>query len=171
MQIPKSIAKYVGSSIIIITVIICVIALLNQRMLITGAIEHFNFKHKELSKEINKNTEATERLAHGLYSIDELYNMGKKYVKRKDGTRYVKTTVLTDEYFLQADSPFGVNPTSDMEICLSEIYLLLRNLSNILKKHNIVQFNSIVLELKYNLKELIDDYKQLKKEGILQNEN
>ena len=166
MQIPKSIAKYVGSAIIIITVIICVIALLNQRMLITGAIEHFNFKHKELSREINENTEETKRLAHGLYSIDELYNMGKRYVKRADGTRYIKTTVLTDEYFLQKDSPFGTNPTTDLEICLTEISLLLVNLRNLLKKHNIMQFDSIIYEIQNNLNDLINDYKTMKAEGV-----
>ncbi len=164
MVIPKSIAKYVGVAIVLIAIIICIIALLNQRELITGAIDHFNVKHAVLSKEIKKNTKVTERLAHGLYSIDELYNMGKKFVKRKDGSRYIKTTVLTDEFFLQVDSPFGENPKSDIEIGLSETYLLLQNLANLFRKHNLSQFSQIIYTMQESLKDLIEDYKQYKTE-------
>ena len=163
MVIPKSIAKYIGVSIIFIALIIGIIALLNQRVLITGAIDHFNVKHEVLSKEIKANTDVTKRLSHGLYSIDELYNMGKKFVKRKDGTRYVKTTVLTDEYYLQSDSPFGENPKSDIEIGLSETYLLLANLHNLFKRHNVTQFSQIIYSMQENLNDLIEQYKQYKK--------
>ena len=166
MNIPKPLYNWIGIGIVLLSISICIILIINNKQAMMIAVNRFSKEHKEMTHEVKANTEATKRLTHGLYSIDELYNMGKKFVRRKDGSRYIKTTVLTDEYYLQEDSPFGENPTNDIEICMSELFLLLKNLQHLLTKYKLDQFKDFAYEMQKTLTAFIDDYKSMKSNKI-----
>ena len=104
---------------------------------------------------------------HGLLAIDDEIALGKKYVKRKNGTKYIMAMTVTDEFIFTPECPYpGTDhdnrPKNNIEVSLNELYL---NLVFIKKElytmgHDLNELEPFVTDLQDNLENFISAYKK-----------
>ena len=104
---------------------------------------------------------------HGLLAIDDEIALGKKYVKRKNGTKYIMAMTVTDEFIFTPECPYpGTDhdnrPKNNIEVSLNELYL---NLVFIKKElytmgHSLDELEPFVTDLQDNLENFISAYKK-----------